>query len=60
MKGSIVKNVLGYWLLLFAVILAVKFLGLPQDGMSMTKVVAIVTAVYLAIGFIRSKFYRKS
>ena len=60
MKGDIIKSVIGYWLLLLFAILAVKFFGLSQDGVSMTKVVAIITAVYLIIGFIRSKFFKRS
>jgi len=59
-KGNIVKSVLGYWILLFAAILTVRYLNPELDSAGMTKVIAIVTAAYVVFGFVRSKFFRKS
>ena len=56
MKGNIIKSVLGYWLFLLVAIIAARLLGFPQDNASITKIVAIVTAIYFVFGFIRAKF----
>ena len=57
--GRIFRSVMAYWLLLLLVTLAARRFGLIHGSKDLTILIAAVTAVYMAVGFIRVNFFRK-